>query len=101
RLRARPRGSSRGSASRHGWKRRLAAPIAVLPSARQAHGGENEAGHGIGLREIAPQLPVDRMNVLGQKPVAISVSQCVDKQVSSLVTASNRPPGIDQPEAAN
>jgi len=31
------------------------APVAVFPAARQPHRRQNEAGHRIGLREIAPQ----------------------------------------------
>src|SRR6186997_3029606 len=96
-LRARPRACPL-SEPPHDWKRRLAAPIPILPASRQTHRGQNEARHGIGLREVAPQLASMNLNVLRQQPISIAVLQCVDEEIARLLLAASRPPGVDQPE---
>src|SRR5208283_4160617 len=80
---------------------RSPAPVTVFPAARQPHGGENESGHRISLREIAPQLAGSRINVLGEQTVTIAVIERVDEEVARRLAPSERPQSVDQPEPAD
>src|SRR5262249_5427524 len=77
----------RGSGRLHGWKRRSAAPIPILPAARQPHRGQDQAGHRIGLRKISPQSPGLRIDILRQQAIAIAICQRVDEQLMRLLAA--------------
>src|SRR5262245_46085411 len=51
--------------------------------------------------ENFPQSPGLRIDILRQQAIAIAICQRVDEQLMRLLAATERPPGIDQPESAN
>src|SRR5437016_14186812 len=77
------------------------APIAVLPAARQPHRGQNQAGHGVGLRKISPQGAGLRIDIFRQQPEPVAMLQGIKKKVIRVLAPSERPPGVDEPEPAD
>ena len=79
----------------------LAAPIAVFPTSGQAHRGKDQAGHGIGLWEIAPQFPALRVDIFGQQTVTITVIERIKEEVARLLAPTQQPERVHEPEPAN
>ena len=53
------------------------------------------------MREIPPEPPGLRVDVLGQKAIAVAATEGIDEEIARVITTAKPPPGIDQPETAD
>src|SRR5713101_6215507 len=75
--------------------------ISLVPGDAETHRGIDHADHAVGLWKIPPQFAGARIDVLGQKPVAVATSEYALEQRTSLFLASQRGQGVDIPEGAD
>src|SRR6478735_12297596 len=72
-----------------------------LPGAREAHGGTDQADVRIGLREIAPGLPVLEPEILRQQPQRIAPREHAFEKRTRFTGAADRRQRLDVPEGAD
>src|SRR3546814_4610335 len=72
-----------------------------IPAARQHAGAVNDADQRIGLREIAPQLAIVEIHVLGQQAGGGAVREHRFEQLARLIRPSAQVQSLDQPEGAD
>src|SRR5881296_1319496 len=75
--------------------------VSLVPGDAETHRGIDHADHAVGLRKIPPQFAGARIDVLGQKSVAVAASEYALEQRTGLFLASQRGQGVDIPEGAD
>src|SRR3546814_3041619 len=83
------------------WSSDVCSSDLRIPAARQHAGAVNDADQRIGLREIAPQLAIAEIHVLGQQAGGGAVREHRFEQLARLIRPSAQVQSLDQPEGAD
>src|SRR3989442_14052967 len=74
--------------------------VSLVPGDAETHRGIDHADHAVGLRKIPPQFAGARIDVLGQKSVAVAAGEYAFGQRTGLFPASQRGQGVEIPKRA-